>query len=68
MTLLDHQLYFASSEVMHVDGSSARAKREQSLEAGSTGNGLRRFILRDRFARDNGWVLLDETQIELVVI
>ncbi|KAH7063775.1 heterokaryon incompatibility protein-domain-containing protein [Paraphoma chrysanthemicola] len=38
-----------------------------SLEAENTGNGLRRFILRDSNAQDNGWVLLDERWIELVV-
>jgi hypothetical protein len=41
--------------------------RYTSLEAENTGNGLRRFILHDSDAHDNGWVLLDETWIELVV-
>jgi hypothetical protein len=41
--------------------------RFTSLEAENTGNGLRRFILRDSNANDNGWVLLDETWIELVI-
>jgi hypothetical protein len=41
--------------------------RYTSFEPENTGNGLRRFTLRDTTARQCGWVLLDEDWIEPVV-
>jgi hypothetical protein len=44
-----------------IDLDTAAVIQYSSLEAEDTGNGLRRSMLRDKYATDNGWVLLDET-------
>jgi hypothetical protein len=50
-----------------IDLDTAGVIRYSNLEAEDNGNGLRRFVLRDKRVINNRWVLLDETWIKRVI-
>ncbi|KAH7089582.1 heterokaryon incompatibility protein-domain-containing protein [Paraphoma chrysanthemicola] len=59
--------FWTVSLTFEIELDTTAVLRYNSLEPENTGNGMRIFTIRSNAGQNRGWVLLDETWIELIV-